>query len=51
MLFEISKLDLIKGHWSAEERQKIVTGVEEFGIGKWEKLLKIVLIGPVQIMT
>jgi len=30
----------IKGPWTAEEKQKLLTGVEEFGIGKWAKIAK-----------
>jgi len=30
----------IKGPWTAEERQKLITGVEKFGVGKWTKIAK-----------
>jgi len=30
----------ITGPWTTEERQKLLTGVEEFGIGNWVKIAK-----------
>jgi len=30
----------IKGHWSEEERQNLLAGVEKFGVGKWAAIAK-----------